>query len=500
MNTGGVPFSSGSDQGSPQLVRNRPCHIVVLADLSGRHHSGLDDHTTLSQRKVHEVTRDNFDDVFVRMGVTLDLVIADAPIKFQELDDLHPDYIYERVDLFSQFRTLKRKLNKADSFDAAAREIQSWSAAKTPEHSEPAPQTSRDDGQDDVLDMLLHSTRAQQEAAQSIQGLIQQIVSPYVVPADDPRKSELLSTVDQATSHLLREILHSSAFQDIESSWRGLYWLLRQLETDQNLRLFVVDVSLQEIVEDNQANADSTTQLHKLLVDQKVGEGSVPYSVIVADYRIEDQVSHCEALANLASAAADSHAVLLAGGSERLAGCPGLATISDPDHWYLHNQGETDFTLMWDAIREQDYSQYVVLTCPRFMLRLPYGAQTSPLDAFAFEELPKDGQHAYYLWGNGAWLVAAQLGNYFSGGGWSMQATSATKVTQLPLHVYKEHGQSNVMPCAEVLLTDVTAGALMNHGLLPLRSVRDEDSVVIPTLRSISSVDPILLGPWSEVR
>ncbi|MEE2732136.1 MAG: type VI secretion system contractile sheath large subunit [Pseudomonadota bacterium] len=503
MNTGGIPISTASDQDQPTLVRNKPCHILVLADFSGRDHRDQNDAANLDQRRIFEITRDNIDDVFVRMGVTLDLPIADEPIKFLELDDLHPDFIYERVDLFSQFRALKRKLKKRDSFAAAAAEIQSWGASSQAASTTASPsQTATAQSSTanaDVLDMLLHSRRAQAEAAHSIKGLIQQIVAPYVIPSPDPREAELLQTVDQAASHLLRKILHSSAFQDIESAWRGLYWLLKQLETDQQLRLFVADVSLQEIIADNEAHEDSTTQLHKLLLENRVGEGSVPFSVIVADYQLQDEVSHCEALANLASTAADSHAVLVSGGSERMAGCPNLTQVPDPEHWYLHRDGESDFTLMWQAIREQDYAQYAVLACPRFMLRLPYGANTSPLEAFDFEELPQDGQHPYYLWGNGAWLLAAQLGNYFTGGGWSADATRGSKVTQLPLHVYKEHGQSQVKPCAEINMLDTTATALMAHGLMPLRSVRDEDSVVIPPLRAISSVTPQVLGPWSEV-
>lgn len=496
MNTGGVTFGKASNEDGPTLVRNRPCHILVLADFSGRDHRGENNAAELSQRKIFEVTRDNFDDVFVRMGVTLDLSIADKPIQFLEMDDLHPDFIYERVDLFSQFRALKRKLKNRDSFDAAAAEIQSWSRQPQAE-TEPNQAASQEE---DVLDMLLHSTRTQAEAAHSIKGLIQQIVAPYVIPSPDPRQPELMDTVDQAASHLLRKILHSSAFQDIESSWRGLYWFLKQLETDQSLRLFIADVSLQEIIADNEANPEATTQLHKLLLENRLGEGSVPFSVVVADYQLQDEVSHCEALANLASTAADSHAVLVSGGSERIAGCPNLTQVPDPEHWYLHREGENDFTLMWQAIREQEYSQYVVLTCPRFMLRLPYGANTSPLEAFDFEELPQNGQHPYYLWGNGAWLVAAQLGNYFSRGGWSADAARGSKITQLPLHVYKEHGQSQVKPCAEINMLDTTAKALLEKGLTPLRSVRDEDSVLIPMLYPLNSEADALLGPWNEVR
>ena len=230
IHTGGAVFSSSSDaERSAAPESNRPCHLLVLADFSGRDHRANNDADTLSQRKIHEVTRDNFDDVFANMNVTLDLSVADRPIKFFDMDDLHPDFIYERVDLFREFRQLKTKLKNRDHFAAAAAEIQSWSGhtQASENHTEVAQSGTP---QNDVLDMLLNSSRAQAESQNSVKDLIQQIVAPYVVPSPDPRQAELIDTVEQAASHLLRKILHSSAFQDIESSWRGLYWLLKQLD------------------------------------------------------------------------------------------------------------------------------------------------------------------------------------------------------------------------------------------------------------------------------
>lgn len=499
ISTGSTYFSSPDGERQPTQVNRLPCHILVLADLSGRDHRGENDAANLSKRQILEVTRDNFDDIFVRMDVTLDLPVADRPIKFLDMDDLHPDFIYEGVDLFREFRELKSKLNNPKHFDAAAAEIQGWSesASVSGFENEPTSGSEQHSPESDVLDMLLNSTRAQAVAKNSVKDLIQQIVAPYVVPSPDPRQADLIDTVEQAASHFLRKILHSSAFQEIESSWRGLYWLLKQLDTDRNFRLFVADVSLQEIIDDNENNPESTTQLHELLIENRMGVGTVPFSMVVADYQFQDEVSHCEALANLASTAADSHAVLLSGGSERIAGCPSLTQVPDCEHWYLHREVESDFSLMWAAIREQEYSQYALLTCPRFMLRLPYGAKTSRLESFKFEELPKNGQHPYYLWGNGAWLVAAQLGTYFSQAGWSEVATSGGKITQLPLHVYQEDGENEVKPCAELNMLDTTASGLQAKGLMPIRSVRNEDSVVIPPLRSISSESSALLGPWT---
>lgn len=499
ISTGGIPImDKSSEQPAHQAPGNLPCHVLILADFSGRTHRGQDDASDLFDRRIIAVTRDNLDEVFQRLQVTLDIAVAEKPITFNEPDDLHPDFLYERVSLFDQFRALKRQLQNPDSFAAAAARIQSWAPPAAPKKTA-ADYTSisvpaTDEGMQTVLDELLHSTAAEQEQRQSVQGLIQQIVAPYVIPAADPRLPELLQTVDDASSHLMRKILHSSAFQGIESTWRGLQWLMKQLDTDDDLRIFIADISLNEIAADNAAHEDEPTQLHKLLIDNRLTKGTVPFSLILADYELRDELEHCDALANLGSVAADLNAVLLCGGSPRIAGCASLIRQPEPTEWTLHGPDD-DFTLLWNAIREQDYSPHVAVVTPRFLQRLPYGQRTRPCQSFRFEELPRHTEHAYYLWGNGAWLLAAVLGQAFNDNGWQPPSSALQTVRDLPLHLHERDGEKTVTPCAEIQMTDATAGALEQAGLLVIRSIRDQDAVIISSLQSLHP-DADLAGRW----
>ena len=489
INTGGVPFMESRGD-SPSQANKKPCHILVLADFSGRSHRGMDDAGSLASRKLWEITRDNFEEVFYQMQVTLALSIANEPIRFHEFDELHPDFIYDRVDLFSKFRALKRKLKDKARFAEAAAEIQSWASApkETQSGGEPAA-SAQDAASIELLDELLHSAQAKQAEKESIQGLIQSIVAPYVVPREDPRQPELMASVDQAAGHLMRKIMHSSAFQALESSWRGLYWLMRRLELDNNLRLYIADVSFAELMEDNQQHENSSTQLHQRLIEQRAAEGAVPFSYIVADYSVEDQLDHCEGLANLASVAADTNGLLFMGASEKVAGCQSLAATPDPNHW----QANEDFQLLWNAIREQEYSQYVALTAPRFLLRLPYGKRTSPTENLEFEELPDNDRHAYYLWGNSIWMLASVAGAAYSAGG---MHPGFQKIADLPLHVQQVDGESRVTPCAEILMVDRAAAALEHLGLTVVRSVTDQDHVLLPSVRSLHESQEVLATPW----
>ncbi|HEX4939327.1 MAG TPA: type VI secretion system contractile sheath large subunit [Candidatus Kapabacteria bacterium] len=495
ISTGSIPLRQGP---SSTTADSQRCHVLILADFSGRAHRGLNDATHLASRKIIEVDRDNLEEVFTQLNVTLQLPLADAPIRFREFDDLHPDFIHERVPLFDQLRALKRRLNNPATFAAAAAEISGPGGA---EKTAAATGGTTQSASDDLLDSLLQSPTAQAASGGDVQALIRQIAAPYVIPRPDPRLDELQNAVDESSAQLLRKILHSSAFQSLEASWRGLQLLTRRLETDGNLKLFIADISLDEIVADaeqdaDDANAENTpvSQLHKLLVEQRAGTGATPFGLILGDYRFEDQPQQVSALALLGDIAQQLGSSFIAGGSERLAGCTALHVQPDPDDWTL--TPDTEFTDCWQTLREDEVSQHIALVAPRFLLRLPYGKRTSPISAFAFEELPAQDAHDFYLWGNGGWLVTLLLADAWSRNG-KPTSSPAADIGDLPLHVRQQAGESQVTPCAEILMTDTTASALQQAGLTVIRSVQNQDVVRVTSHFSLSDTGTLLRGRWT---
>lgn len=493
ISTGSIPLR----QGKPSTTAdNQQCHVLILADFSGRAHRGLNEAKRLASRKIIEVDRDNLEEVFSQLDVTLQLPLADAPIRFREFDDLHPDFIHERVPLFDQLRALKRRLNNPATFAVAAAEISGPSAAEKPAATTVTGQTAQT-ASNDLLDSLLQSPSAQAASGGDVQALIRQIAAPYVIPRPDPRLDELQNAVDESSAQLLRKILHSSAFQSLEASWRGLHLLTRRLETDRNLKLFIADISLDEIIADAEQDAEAeppVSQLHKLLVEQRAGTGATPFGLILGDYRFEDRPEQVSALALLGDIAQQLGSSFIAGGSERLAGCTALHAQPDPADWTL--TPEAEFTDCWQTLREDPVSQHIALVAPRFLLRLPYGKRTSPISAFAFEELPAQDAHDFYLWGNGGWLVTLLLADAWSRNG-KPTSSPAADIGNLPLHVRQEAGESRVTPCAEILMTDTTASALQQAGLTVIRSVQNQDVVRVTSHFSLSDTGALLQGRWT---
>jgi len=118
------------------------------------------------------------------------------------------------------------------------------------------------------------------------------------------------------------------------------------------------------------------------------------------------------------------------------------------------------------------------------------------VDAFNFEEMPIPPVHGNYLWGNPCFALILLLGQAFSLYGRQMQPDSVLEINSLPLHVYKEEGESHVKPCAETLLSHRGAEQIMKKGLMPLLSSLNQDMVRLGRFQSIADPLSRLSGPW----
>ena len=58
---------------------------------------------------------------------------------------------------------------------------------------------------------------------------------------------EMIARIDQKLTAQMNEIIHAKEFQQIESAWRGLKYLVYNSETDSNLKIRVMNVSKTEL-------------------------------------------------------------------------------------------------------------------------------------------------------------------------------------------------------------------------------------------------------------
>jgi type VI secretion system protein ImpC len=175
-------------------------------------------------------------------------------------------------------------------------------------------------------------------------------------------------------------------------------------------------------------------------------------------------------------------------------GAPVLAA-ADPRLDWSALDGEA--AARWQALRASAQARAIGLALPRWLLRLPYGPKTDPVEAFPFDELGGKRAHEAYLWGNPAFACALLAVAAFREKGADMQLGDVLELDDLPAHTYREDGESHLQACAEVFMPERVSTALLGLGLMPLISARDRNSARLARFQSIADPPASLIGPWT---
>ena len=485
-----------------------PFHLLVLGDFTGRANRGVNDSgPALAKLKPRVIDRDNFEDVMAALDVKLQLTMpgADAAVlelEFKELDDFHPDRLYRNLEMFQALRSLRRRLDNPKTFADAAAEVRQWAGARAPQAPAPPPQkkVSQEEAGDLLSQMLEESTddviAPQPIIPRDWNAYIAKMVDPYLIPGTDPKQPEFVKLVDEATSQQMGQVLHHPQFQTVEAAWRSLFFLIKRLETDERLKVFFLDISQEELSADLLGVEDlSTCGLYKLLVEKTVGTpGAIPWAAFLGGFVFEHQVEQLELLGRLAQVAQAATAPFIASATSAAVGCADVVQTPDPDDW--NDTPPAEVSEAWQALRSLPAAQYLGLTFPRFLLRLPYGKNDDPCDEFAYEEHDGGSHHLRYLWGSGALAAGCLLGQMYTQAGWNLQPGMIQELDNLPLHVYKEDGDSEIKACGEVVLSERAAENILKVGLMPVLTLKHQDRIRLPSFRSVSTSSDPLSGRW----
>ncbi|MEQ1763788.1 MAG: type VI secretion system contractile sheath large subunit, partial [Pyrinomonadaceae bacterium] len=490
LNDTGLESSVSFGKVSGGVIDEPPFHILALGNWSGDA-----ERRDLSARRPIEIDRDNFDEVIAKLNTSVVLDFDDGSeiaLEFSSLDDFHPDEIFRRVDMFEQLRSLRKKLNNSDTFNSAAYEAKQLFGLKR-EDIEPASSAVADDepAADNLLDAILAKPEGgaaapKRKLSGELGSLVSELVRPHLVTVDEQQQSSLISLVDAATSGLMRKILHHRKFQTLEAAWRGLFFFVRRADTSTELKIFVLDASKDELAADlKSAESLSSTKLYDVLVSQTIEtQGADPWSLILGDYAFAPVVDDVATLMRISKIGAAAGAPFISHMRPDVLGVHSLYEHSDPAQW--NAAADSNAAKLWAALSGQTESQFLGMTIPRFITRLPYGSDTDPLDTFSFEEFESASEHDNYLWSNGCFAVGQLLAESFANYGWEMKDRLAQDIDGLPLHVYKKDGETIYKPCAEIPMTDVSVNKLIAAGLMPLVSYRGTDRIKLAMFQSIT--------------
>jgi type VI secretion system protein ImpC len=497
-----ISVVSEMEESRPVAEPGTPFRIGLLGDFSGRGNRKLTDSSgTLRDQRVYAIDRDNLSEVLSKLQVELHIPILgkESPsitLRVTNMDDFHPDRLFENVEIFDALKETRESVKDPAVVSAIANQLD-----PAANRSEPSATTKETEPPGNLLEQILDATQEQSSSSRSqppsdLEEFVKQIVKPHLVAKTDPLQAQLIAKVDSAIGELMRKILHHSDFQAIEAAWRGLHFLVSQLETDENLKLFLIDVSKEELSDDLSAADDiSTTGIYKLLVKPTAETGDEePWAVLAGNFTFDRTPEDAALLSRLANLAKAAGAPFIAAAHPHLLGCDSLAQTPDPDDWRLPDENSTRDA--WAALRRLPETSFVGLALPRFLLRLPYSKETEPVDCLDFEEMEASPRHKEYLWGNPCYACVYLIAQAFSQYGWNFHPGIIQEIGGLPLHFYKEQGESRVKPCAETVLTQRAAEAILDHGIMPLLSFLNQDNVRLARFQSFADPPSPLLGRW----
>ena len=251
---------------APRGGSEGPMRILVMGDFSGRANRNLQNHADLAGRTPYSVDLDDFDRVMSRLSPSLELPTgppggAVLTVEFQQLEDFHPDALYRRLPIFRALRETRQRMQNPATFAEAAAEFRSEAQRRVVQPEGEPPARPRNDEQDtDTFARLLGGAPASPRAGVSkpaqqvdINAFIRNLVAPHIVPDAPPFQAQYVSSVDAATSEQMRRVLHDPEFQALEALWRGVHWLVSNLELGEELKLYVLDVSKGELLADLRA-------------------------------------------------------------------------------------------------------------------------------------------------------------------------------------------------------------------------------------------------------
>ncbi|MBR9862001.1 MAG: type VI secretion system contractile sheath large subunit [Rhodobacteraceae bacterium] len=327
------------------------------------------------------------------------------------------------------------------------------------------------------------SDTAKTAVEEAVKTLAEQALVNTDLVSDDALRSieAIIAELDKTLTAQVNEILHNEEFQKLESSWRGLHYLVNNTETDEMLKIRVLNVSKKDLgktLKKFKGAAWDQSPIFKKLYEEEYGQfGGEPYGCLVGDYHFDHSPPDVQLLSEMAKIAAASHAPFITGAEPSLMQMDSWSELANPRD--LTKIFSTPEYAAWRSLRESEDSQYLALAMPRFLGRHPYGEKTDPVEEFAFEEDTEGADSGHYSWVNAAYGMATNITRSFKHYGWCTRIRgieSGGAVENLPTHTFPSDDGGVDMKCpTEIAISDRRESELAKNGLMPLIHRKNSD-------------------------
>jgi len=317
----------------------------------------------------------------------------------------------------------------------------------------------------------------------AVKTLALQALQNATLISDDVIQSiqSIIAELDRKLSEQINAVMHHEEFQKLEGAWRGLYHLVSNTETDEMLKIRVINITKNDLgktLKRYKGTNWDQSPLFKQVYEAEYGQfGGEPFGAIVGDFYFDQSPPDVELLGEMSKIAAAAHCPFISGAGSALMQMDSWQELANPRD--LSKIFTTPEYAAWRSLRESEDAQYIGLAMPRFLARLPYGQKTNPVEEFAFEEETAAGDHSRYTWANSAYAMATNITRSFKMYGWCSRIRgieSGGAVENLPVHTFPTDDGGVDMKCpTEIAISDRREAELAKAGLMPLIHKKNSD-------------------------
>src|SRR6267142_4301983 len=163
--------------------------------------------------------------------------------------------------------------------------------------------------------------RARSEVETAVRTLAEQALRDTAVVSDDVIGTikAIIAEIDQKLTEQVNLILHNERFQQVEGAWRGLSYLVNNTETDEMLKIRVMNISKKDLartLKRYKGTAWDQSPIFKKIYEEEYGQfGGAPFGCLVGDYFFDHTPPDVELLGEMSKVAAAAHTPFIAGAS-----------------------------------------------------------------------------------------------------------------------------------------------------------------------------------------
>jgi type VI secretion system protein ImpD len=223
------------------------------------------------------------------------------------------------------------------------------------------------------------------------------------------RANALIARIDGDLGRQLDAILHHPAFKKLEALWRGVKWLIDDVD-DPAVCIRILDVRWTEISRDLERALDfDQSSIFDLVYSQEFGmPGGRPYGMVVVDHAVShrlgrgSKVDDIEVLEGLMGVAAAAFTPVVFGVD------PSMLALDQLDEIDLRQELGATFAdpqfARWNRMRLRPDSRFLAGVVTRVLVRRPHRGRDHPRLGFVYDEKVADTRDL--LWLHGGFALA----------------------------------------------------------------------------------------------